>query len=497
MGKMAIQIHPNDNVAVILCDLAERGSILYMDNFPEIHLQEDIRFGHKVALQAIRTGEKIYKYGFAIGIATADIQPGEWVHAHNLKTALREDMQYSFSKDTGLVTAVDTGTFMGYARANGDVGVRNEIWILPMVSCVNHTGKLIAEEFRRRYPQLAGGVYALEQPFGCSQLGQDHAATVRILADIALHPNAGGVILLSLGCENNVMDDFLLALGKYDSSRIRPLIAQRQEDEIEAGVCLLKQLCEQAQADRRTRQPLSKLRVGFKCGASDGFSGITANPLAGKACEKLVSNGAATVMTEVPEMFGAETILMNHARDRDVFERLIHMIDEFKHYYTRHHQPIYENPSPGNKEGGITTLEEKSLGCIQKGGFCEVEDILEYGGRVRRQGLSLLSAPGNDPVSITAMAAAGCQVLVFTTGRGNPLGSIVPTLKVASNSTMAARKQGWIDLDAGSLLQGADMDSLGQALYELVLQTANGEYITKSERSGYKEIGIFKNGVTL
>lgn len=497
MKIRGFKIHPDDNIAVVICNSASRGDALSIHNVPEIVLKDDIPFGHKVALEPIQCGEKIYKYGFPIGDATQDIVPGEWVHTHNVATSLSGQIHYAYQKAKNLVTAQYTGTFNGYLRKNGEVGVRNEIWILPMVSCVNHTGKLIADTFSRRHPEWADQVYALEQPFGCSQLGEDHTSTVKLLADIAIHPNAGGVILLSLGCENNVMEDFLGHLGDYDHTRIRPLITQDCENEIERGVSLLEELCAQAARDVRTPQPLSKLRVGFKCGASDGLSGVTANPLAGQVCQRLVRAGAGTVLTEVPEMFGAETILMSHARDSAVFAQLVCLINDFKQYYMRHNQPIYENPSPGNKQGGLTTLEEKSLGCIQKGGFCQVEDVLDYAGRVRRSGLSLLSAPGNDPVSITAMAAAGCQILIFTTGRGNPLGSLVPTIKVASNSPMALRKKNWIDINAGSLLEDAEMDTLAGALHDMVLRTANGEYTTRSEIARYKEIGIFKNGVTL
>lgn len=497
MEIQAYQIHPNDNVAVVTCENAKCGSEVQIEAGKTVRLREDVPYGHKVALCGIPKGSGIYKYGFLIGRASRDVSAGEWVHTCNLETTLSGEIPYIYEKADGLVTAKATGTFKGYLRKDGSVGVRNEIWVLPMVSCVNHTGRMIVDAFTQIHPDMAENVYALEQPFGCSQLGEDHEATVRILCDIARHPNAGGIVLLSLGCENNAMQEFLKCLGEYDHERVRTLVAQQSVDEIADGVVLLEELCMLAKRDVPTEQPLSKLRIGFKCGASDGLSGVTANALAGRVCEKLVEAGASTVLTEVPEMFGAEMILMSHARDEQVFDALVTLINDYKRYYISHGQPVYENPSPGNKEGGITTLEEKSLGCIQKGGFCQVEDILKYGQRVSKRGLNLLSAPGNDPVSITALAAAGCQILLFTTGRGNPLGSIVPTIKVASNSVMAKRKTNWIDCNAGMLLEGAKMDEMAQELFTMVLSCANGEYVTQSEKARYKEIGIFKNGVTL
>ncbi len=496
--RTIIQVHPKDNVAVVTCSELLKGTVLTEEEVgTEISVRETISFGHKIALRPIPKGAKILKYGFPIGVAAEDICPGQWVHTHNTETGLKSHLEYQYEKDRNLVTAGRSErTFMGYARQDERVGVRNELWILPMVSCVNHTGHMIVRAFEKKHPECTQ-VFALEQPFGCSQLGKDHADTVRILQNIALHPNAGGVLLLSLGCENNVMADFLDGLGEYDRERILPLIIQQETDEVETGVLLLEKLWENMKQDIRTPQPLSALKVGFKCGASDGFSGITANPLAGKVCELLVAAGAGTVLTEVPEMFGAEHILMNHAENETVFEKIVELIEEFKAYYESHHQPIYENPSPGNKEGGITTLEEKSLGCIQKGGSCEVTDVLAYGERIEKTGLSLLCAPGNDPVSITAMASAGCQILVFTTGRGNPLGSIVPTVKVASNSALARRKNNWIDVNAGEILAGVSISALAEQVFEQILDVANGKIQTRSEQDGYKEIGIFKNGVTL
>lgn len=495
--KTAIQIHPFDNVAVVTAARLPAGCLLSVPGMEETEVRETVEFGHKVAIKPILKGEKVFKYGFPIGLATKDIMAGQWVHTHNVETMLKGRPDYRYQKAEKLVRAKGEGPlFYGYERPDGSVGIRNELWVLPMVSCVNHTGQMIVREFQRLHPECRE-IFALEQPYGCSQLGEDHKATVRILQNIACHPNAGGVLLLSLGCENNVMSEFLAGLTAINRERLLTLTVQQESDELAAGVKLLDQLWKRMAEDVRTPQPVRKLRVGFKCGASDGFSGMTANPLAGRVCELLAEAGASVVLTEVPEMFGAEHILMSHAKDREVFEQIVELINEFKAYYEEHGQPIFENPSPGNKEGGITTLEEKSLGCIQKGGQCEITDVLQYGQRVQKPGLSLLCAPGNDPVSITAMASAGCQLLLFTTGRGNPLGCFVPTLKIASNTPLARRKKNWIDFDAGQLLTDASGETLARQLYQMTLSVASGETKTKSETDGYKEIGIFKTGVTL
>lgn len=491
----AVQINPLDTVAVLTA-AAEKGRTIALSGAETLTVLEEIPAGHKIALRGIAAGELVVKYGCPIGRATAEIPRGAWVHTHNLATSLTGETAYRFEKAPAPPKG-DELLFEGFLRGNGSVGTRNEIWILPMVSCVNHTAHLIAERFRgAALPPNSGGVFALSQPFGCSQLGGDHQNTVTMLKNLALHPNAGGVLLLSLGCENNSMPEFLAGLGDYDHSRIRPLVCQEHEDEVEAGTALVQALLAASAGDRRSFQPFSKLRVGLKCGASDGFSGITANPLVGALCGLLTRHGAACVLTETPEMFGAEALLLNRAADSAVFERGAAEIEAFKRYYTDHGQPIYENPSPGNKAGGITTLEEKSLGCVQKGGDAEITDVLGYGGRVKRPGLTLLSAPGNDPVSITALAGAGCQLLLFTTGRGNPLATVVPTIKIASNAALALKKSRWIDFDASCVLEDGTENS-ARALFALLLQVANGRKKTASEVAGYREIGILKDGVTL
>ena len=441
--------------------------------------------GHKYALVDIKKGENIIKYGNAIGHATEDIKKGEHVHTHNVKTNLSGNLEYEYDhKVFDIPYGKDERTFMGYVRENGDVGIRNEVWIVNTVGCVNKVAERIA---------AATGAYHFPHPFGCSQLGDDQAITQKILRGMVNHPNAAGVLVLGLGCENNNVDLFRTVLGEVDKRRVRFLIAQEHEDEVAEGIRIVEELKEYAKTFERTPVSVSKLRVGLKCGGSDGYSGITANPLVGRFSDKLIAAGGSCVLTEVPEMFGAEHLLMQRCESREVFNKTVSLINDFKDYYTRHNQVIYENPSPGNKKGGITTLEEKSLGCVQKGGLSPVVDVLDYGDTVRRQGLSLLNGPGNDIVAITNLMAAGCHVILFTTGRGTPVGSAVPTVKIATNHSLAERKAGWIDFDASPTLDG---NSLEDELYDYVISVAEGKE-TKNEIHGYKEISIFKDGVTL
>ena len=443
--------------------------------------------GHKIALCDISPGEKIIKYGYPIGIATAAIKEGEWVHTHNMKTGLSGILDYTYEK-IECPTAQGEDFFYGYARRDGRVGIRNEIWIIPTVGCV--TGA--AQEIARRT-----GAYAFCHPYGCSQLGEDHQNTQKALCGLIHHPNAGGVLVLGLGCENNRIEELKKVLGEYDGERVRFLECQGCEDEITQGTAIVEELKKIADGDTRSKQPISALTVGLKCGGSDGFSGITANPLVGEFSDLLIANGGSTILTEVPEMFGAETILMNRCTDRSIFDKSVDMINSFKNYYKANGQPIYENPSPGNKDGGITTLEEKSLGCTQKSGSSAVVDVLKYGDPVKTSGLNLLNAPGNDLVASTALAVSGAQLILFTTGRGTPFGCPVPTMKISTNTALSQKKSNWIDFNAGVLLEGNSMEDTVKQFYALVKQIANGEKSTKNEQNGYREISIFKTGVTL
>ena len=475
-----LTIHPSDNVSVLL------------------EAAGDIPAGHKIALTDIASGEKIIKYGEVIGRATSDIRAGEHVHTHNVRTALEESGEYEYRPVPAWNPPADEKrTFMGYLRKDGRAGVRNEIWIIPTVGCVNSIAQQIERAAQRYAGGAVGGVFAYSHPYGCSQLGGDQLNTQKILADLVRHPNAAGVLVLGLGCENNNIPAFREVLGEMDESRVKFLVAQEADDEIEAGVELIREIAEAAKDDRREELPASLLTIGLKCGGSDGFSGITANPLVGLFSDWLIAQGGSAILTEVPEMFGAEQILMNRCENREIFEKTVALINDFKQYFVSHNQPVYENPSPGNKAGGITTLEDKSLGCTQKGGHAPVTDVIAYGDRVQKKGLTLLQSPGNDLVSSTALAAAGAQIVLFTTGRGTPFGCPAPTVKIATNTGLFNRKGTWMDFDAGALLNGVEMEEMRERLIDYVLKLASGETETNAEKHGVREMCIFKTGVTL
>ena len=444
--------------------------------------------GHKYALCDIKKGDNIVKYGNPIGYALCDIKKGEHIHTHNIKTNLSGNLEYKYNyKDYNILPEKTDLTINAYVRENGSIGIRNEIWIVNTVGCVNKIAQKLAS--------LTGAKY-FPHPFGCSQLGDDQKTTQLILKGMVNHPNAGGVLVLGLGCENNNISAFKKILGGYDEKRVKFLNCQDFDDEIEQGIKLICELKENAQRYERKSVPISQLKVGLKCGGSDGFSGITANPLVGRFCDKLTAMGGSCVLTEVPEMFGAEHLLMERCENEAVFNKTVSLINDFKDYYTRHNQVIYENPSPGNKEGGITTLEEKSLGCVQKGGLSKIVDVLDYGDTVTKKGLSLLNGPGNDIVAITNLMSAGVHIILFTTGRGTPIGSAVPTVKISTNKSLYEKKQSWIDFDASPVLDGVPMNELCDKLTEYVIRVANGEQ-TKNEINDYREISIFKDGVTL
>ncbi|MDR0687170.1 MAG: altronate dehydratase family protein [Prevotellaceae bacterium] len=491
-----LQIHPADNVAVAITPLPA-GSLLTV-NGVSIALKSDIPQGHKFALAPLQAGSNVVKYGYAIGHAAAAIAQGDWVNEKSVKTNLEGLLEYRYSPVSVKPNFADRHmTFKGYRRKSGEVGIRNELWIVPTVGCVNSTASQLAEMLRAEAGESKlDAIAAYSHSYGCSQLGDDHENTRKILRDIVLHPNAGAVLVMGLGCENNQMEPFRAFLGDYDRERIFFLEAQKVEDELEEGMTLLRELYARASADVRTDVPLSGLRVGLKCGGSDGLSGVTANPLLGLFSDFLAAQGGATVLTEVPEMFGAETILMNRCKNAEVFDKTVRLINGFKEYFAKNSQPIYENPSPGNKAGGISTLEEKSLGCTQKSGSSAVTDVLMYGERVEQKGLNLLSAPGNDLVAATALGAAGCQMVLFTTGRGTPFGSFVPTVKISTNTPLFQSKPGWIDFNAGSIVENEAMDAAAERLIAYLMRVASGEKVN-TEKKNFREIAIFKTGVTL
>lgn len=497
-----LQIKPQDNVAIALAPLA-KGTVLPACG---VTLREDIPLGHKVALVPISKGEHVMRYGYSIGRASQDILPGQWIHSHNLGTGLEGKLDYTYEPTPGHCEVArfsePVPTFLGYRRPDGQVGIRNEIWIINTVGCINKQSERLAALAEKKFnAQIAAGLidgfYTFGHPYGCSQLGDDLVYTQKILSGLVKHGNAAAVLILGLGCENNRMNDFLPFLGDYDPGRIRTMVLQEVDDEFTVGMELLEQLVDYAAGFKQEPIPVSELKIGLKCGGSDGFSGITGNPLVGSLADKLIGFGGTAVLSEVPEMFGAETILMNRAKDQAIFDKTVALINDFKDYFIRNGQEVYENPSPGNKDGGITTLEEKSLGCTQKGGTSTVVDVLKYGDRLKTKGLNLLEGPGNDIVSTTAMTAAGVHVIFFTTGRGNPMGTPVPTVKVATNSGLAQKKANWIDFNAGKLLEGVSMPQLTDELFELLIEVASKHRLTKNEINGFRDMAIFKNGVTL
>ncbi|MCL1965393.1 MAG: altronate dehydratase family protein [Firmicutes bacterium] len=492
--RNAIHIDPADNVAVALRPLSQGQTTAGLS--PEITASEDIPQGHKIAVRYIRQGEAVLKYGNSIGFATRDIPQGSHVHTQNVRTGLGEMLDYDYHPRILPPAHKQKDAFQGFLREDGRAGVRNDIWILPTVGCVNGIAQRLAVLAGPHVYGSAGKVIAFPHPYGCSQMGEDQDATRAILADLALHPNAGGVLLLGLGCENSGVEEIKPYLGAYDENRIRFLVCQEHEDELAAGLALLRALIDNAAKSKREPIATDKLIVGLKCGGSDGLSGITANPVIGGFSDRLIANGGSTILTEVPEMFGAETLLMARCETRALFEKTVSLINDFKRYYTDHHQRIYENPSPGNKAGGISTLEDKALGCTQKGGKAPVSGVLAYAERVNAPGLSLLSAPGNDLVAATALAAAGAQIVLFSTGRGTPFGCPVPTVKISSNTPLALRKRSWIDFDAGRAAEGADIGALAEELYAFVLFIASGQSV-KHEIVGIHDMAIWRRGVTL
>ncbi len=493
MNKL-VRITDKDMVAVALQPLEAGSTVSY--GAGEVSLLGDLPMGHKVALRDIKKGEPVIKYGFPIGEATKDIPQGAHVHTHNLHTLLSGAKEYTWQPTHPVTEPQAPASFMGYPRKNGRPGIRNELWILPTVGCVNDVAKALVQRAQKLAGGPVEGVYAFPHPYGCSQLGDDQNNTRKVLASLATHPNAGGVLVLGLGCENSGIEQIKPYMGDYDPSRVRFLICQQAEDELEAGMQLLEELAANMQSDKRVSCTADQLVVGLKCGGSDGLSGITANPTIGVFSDLLTAMGGSTILTEVPEMFGAETILMNRCENEELFHKTVSLINDFKGYFESYHMPVYENPSPGNKAGGITTLEDKALGCTQKSGSSAVRGVLKYGEHVENKGLNLLSAPGNDLVAATALAVSGAQLILFSTGRGTPFGCPVPTIKIASNSPLAQHKKNWIDFNAGRLLDGMTLDELGAELMEYVLAVASG-HPARNEQNGFHDLAIFKQGVTL
>lgn len=489
-----LKIHPDDKVAVALKPLSA-GDVLTVDGI-EITLLEDIPQGHKFALCPLAENEPVIKYGSPIGVAKEAIRPGAWIHTHNMKTGLGDLLTYTYKPQISPLSPTESRCFQGFRRTDGKVGVRNEIWIIPTVGCVNNIATAIERTAQTYVTGTIDAIAAFPHPYGCSQMGDDQEHTRQILADLVNHPNAGGVLVLGLGCENSNIDELKKYIGPYDENRVKFLVSQESENEIEDGLKLVEALSVYAGSFRREPISCSELIIGMKCGGSDGLSGITANPTVGCFSDLLVSKGGTTILTEVPEMFGAETLLMNRCENEELFEKTVALINDFKNYFTSHNQTIYENPSPGNKKGGISTLEDKSMGCTQKSGSAPVKGVLAYGEPVSQKGLNLLSAPGNDLVASTALAASGAHIVLFTTGRGTPFASPVPTVKISSNTPLYEHKKNWIDFNCGELVDGKALEQLGKELFDYVIAVASGQKV-KAEEAGFHDMAIFKQGVTL
>ncbi len=461
-----------------------------------ITLLDAVPQGHKFALRSHAEADVFVRYGEAIGRASAAVAPGKHVHSHNLVTALAGERVYAApASGTAALTAKPLPSWRGYARADGRYATRNEVWLLPTVGCVAPLAELAAREASLRHAGRIDAIAGFGHPYGCSQLGDDLAGTRAALAALCDNPNAGGVVLIGLGCESNQLDALIACVPERSRAKLRVLRAQDAGDELAEVLALIDDLVDELAPLRREEAPASALTVGLKCGGSDAFSGLTANPLLGRFSERLAASGGRVILTEIPEIFGAEDALLARAVSPQVFEAAGGLINRFKRHYLDAGLPVSENPSPGNIAGGITTLEEKSLGAVQKAGTVPLVDVIGYGETVSRPGLTLLEAPGNDAVSSTALAAAGAGLILFTTGRGTPLGFPVPTVKVASNSGLAAAKPGWIDFDAGGLL-GGEADAVLEAFSGRLLAIASGE-ATAAERSGQRVISLWKRGVTL
>ncbi len=492
-----VVINPREDVvAVALEDLKAGQTVKTAQG--NVTLKDDITRGHKFALYDLNEGDQIIKYGYSIGHATCPIQKGQHVHSQNVKTNLSGTKDYTYNRVEKTELKKVERTFEGYVRADGQVGIRNEVWIIPTVFCVNHIAKELETYAREKLEDFTNvdGCYALTHPYGCSQMGEDQSTTQKLLASLTRHPNAGAILVLGLGCENNNLSVFKKFLDLNDD-RLMFLNTQDVEDELEAGYEIIDSLLQKANESKRETVPLSKLRIGLKCGGSDGLSGITANPLIGRVSDLIVGAGGTSVMTEVPEMFGAEQILMNRAKNEDVFKKTVSLINDFKEYFKSHGETVSENPSPGNKAGGITTLEDKSLGCVQKGGKAKVEDTIRYAETIKSSGLNLLNAPGNDGVSCSALAACGVNMILFSTGRGTPFSTVVPTIKISTNNALFEKKGGnWIDFNAGAIVDGKDFDELAMELLDYILAIASGQK-SVSEKRDFHELLIWKDGVTL
>jgi altronate hydrolase len=495
----AIHLHPTDNVAVARVPIPA-GTSLRIDGLP-VTTMDAIPAGHKVALWDIQPGEVVERYGQVIGRAKQAIQAGRHIHTHNL--AFEElQLEYEFPVgDTPVPTArPDAPTFLGYQREDGRVGTRNYIAVVAASNCAAHTAEQIARSYEgETMPPNVDGVVAFPHGEGCAHAaeGPDIDQLRRTLGGVLIHPNVSGAVILGLGCETNQIDHYL-GVGGPRSTRLAGLTLQSSggtRGAIEAARRQIARFLEQASAEERTPAPASKIVLGLNCGGSDSFSGITANPALGFCSDLLAELGGTPVLAETTEIFGAEHLLVKRARNREVAEKLLDCIRKYKVYLNRFAGSFDDNPSPGNKEGGLTNILEKSLGAVAKGGTSPLIDVYDYAERVTAPGFTFMNTPGYDPVSLTGLAAGGCNLIAFTTGRGSAIGfPTIPVIKVATNSNTYRRMTDNMDVNAGAIADGeATVQQIGQAIFDLMLEVATGRH-TCAERLGHKEFVPWRIG---
>ena len=487
----AIRLQPNDNVLIALGSL-KAGAILEDLSVP---LKNGIEAGHKIAGKAIRAGENVLRYGQIIGQAKCDIAPGEHVHVHNLGMGAHQQ-DYACASQSHALPAIESHRiFKGFHRADGKVGSRNYVGILTSVNCSGSVARFIAEAAEKSglleaYPNV-DGIVPIVHGTGCGMSGRDdgYATLFRTLAGFAQHPNFGGILLIGLGCEVMQVADLVGGRPIRADGALRYMTIQNEggtRRTIKRGLEELQGIAERANEARRAPAPVSEITVGMQCGGSDGYSGITANPALGYASDLLVRHGGTTILSETSEIYGAEHLLTRRAESVGVGEKLIERIRWWEGYTARNGGEMDNNPSPGNKRGGLTTILEKSLGAVAKGGTAPLRDVYRFGEIINKKGFVFMDSPGFDPCSVTGQVASGANLIVFTTGRGSVSGyQPTPCIKLSTNSEMYARMSGDMDLNCGDIVTGGvSIEAKGEELFELMIRVASGRQ-TKSEELGF------------
>jgi len=494
----AILLHGDDNVAIARVPLAA-GTELRIGGQIAVTAREPIAAGHKIALVHVAPGEVVRRYGQIIGRAKQPIEPGQHVHTHNL--AFEElHFDYEFpAGETALPERLASPTFMGYPREGGSVGTRNYIAVVAASNCAAHTAEMIAHSFAGEpLPPNVDGVVAFPHGDGCGQvIGPDTLQLQRTLGGVLAHPNVAAAVILGLGCEVNQIEHYL-GPNAPRSSRLVGMTLQGSggtRGALAAARAEIAGLIEQCAAEQRVESPASRIVLGLNCGGSDSFSGITANPALGVCSDMLAAIGATTVLAETTEIFGAEHLLVRRARNRQVAEKLLSFVTGYRQYLNRFAGSFDDNPSPGNKEGGLTNILEKSLGAVAKAGTSPLTDAVDYAERVRTPGFVFMNTPGYDPVSLTGLAAGGCNLIAFTTGRGSAIGfPSVPVLKIATNSNTYRRMQDNMDLNAGAIADGEkSVAEVGREIFDILLRVASGEH-TRAEQLGHHEFVPWRIG---